>query len=73
VHYHVPLHTQASTTLTDTLGALFDTPQARTDHVEVETYTWSVLPDAVDLVEGIAAELAWTRDRLVAIGLKESA
>jgi len=51
----------------------FDTPQARTDHVEVETYTWSVLPDAVDLVEGIAAELAWTRDRLVAIGLKESA
>jgi sugar phosphate isomerase/epimerase len=71
VHYHVPLHTPAGTTLTNTLGALFDTPQARTDHVEVETYTWSVLPDAVDLVEGIAAELAWTRDQLVAIGLKE--
>jgi sugar phosphate isomerase/epimerase len=78
VHYHVPLHAPAvpplrttADTLTDTLGALFDTPQARTDHVEVETYTWSVLPDAAGLVEGIAAELAWTRDRLVAMGLKE--
>jgi sugar phosphate isomerase/epimerase len=74
VHYHVPLHAPAGTTadvLTDTLGALFDTPQARTDHVEVETYTWSVLPDAVGLVEGIAAELAWTRDRMIAMGLKE--
>lgn len=78
VHYHVPLHAPAvpplrttAGTLTDTLGALFDSPQARTDHVEVETYTWSVLPDATGLVEGIAAELAWTRDRLVAMGLKE--
>jgi hypothetical protein len=78
VHYHVPLHAPAvpplrttTDTLTDTLGALFDTPRARTDHVEVETYTWSVLPDAAGPIEGIAAELAWTRDRLVAMGLKE--
>lgn len=83
VHFHVPVHAQptsplrsTSDVLTDTLAALFDPSSgAQTDHVEVETYTWSVLPDAprhdADLIAGIAAELAWTRDRLVAIGLKE--
>ncbi|HEY0806193.1 MAG TPA: hypothetical protein VGD84_14055, partial [Pseudonocardiaceae bacterium] len=40
----------------DTLAALFGPGGARTDHVEVTTD---------------AAELAWTRDRLVAVGLKE--
>jgi hypothetical protein len=51
-------------------------PAVRVDVVEVETYTWSVLPAAhrersggtgtaaADLAGGIAAELAWTRDRL---------
>jgi hypothetical protein len=42
----------------------------------VETYTWGVLPDGHGgdddgLVSGLAAELAWTRDRLVALGAKE--
>ena len=44
-------------------------------HLEVETYTWGVLPDGPGgddgLVEGLAAELAWTRDRLVALGAEE--
>ena len=40
----------------DTLASLFGPGGARTDHVEVATD---------------AAELAWTRDRLVAVGLKE--
>jgi hypothetical protein len=83
VHFHVPVHAAAApplrttaATLTGTLAELFGTPRARTDHVEVETYTWSVLPErdrpsgAAGLVEGIAAELAWTRDQLVAVGLK---
>ena len=46
-----------------------------TRHLEVETYTWGVLPDGPGgddgLVEGLAAELAWTRDRLVALGAEE--
>jgi hypothetical protein len=48
-----------------------------TNHLEVETYTWSVLRDAPvgddALVDGIARELAWTRDRLVALGAEEVA
>ena len=51
VHYHVPLHADPTpplvTTheqLTGTLRALFGGERALTDHVEAETYTWSVLP-----------------------------
>lgn len=92
VHFHVPVNVErlgplrtTRPVLAETLRALLGGPHARTRHVEVETYTWSVLPDHVeveaeaaarpgnrqDLVAGIAAELAWTRDQLVAIGLEE--
>ncbi len=43
--------------------------RALTDHLEVETYTWSVVPEAHrpttddDLARSIAGELAWLRDR----------
>ncbi|SHI69547.1 metabolite traffic protein EboE [Streptomyces sp. 3214.6] len=82
VHFHAPLHAEPApplrTTadeLTTALGELLGGPQAVCDHVEVETYTWSVLPghlrphDRVSLVEGLAAELAWTRDRFEELGL----
>jgi hypothetical protein len=55
---------------------VFGGPAPLTDHVEAETYTWSVLPpdrrpaDDAGLIAGIAAELAWTRDRLTDIGLE---
>ena len=79
VHYHVPLHADARpplrTTrdhLVSTLDALFSGPDARCDHIEVETYTWSVLPDSgIGIVDGIASELSWARDALLAAGLKE--
>jgi hypothetical protein len=54
------------------LTALFGGAAARTDHVEVETYTWPVLPGApgaTHLADGIAGELAWTRDTLTDLGL----
>jgi sugar phosphate isomerase/epimerase len=84
VHFHVPLHADPPpplrTTrreLDDLLGLMFGGPSAVTDHVEVETYTWSVLPDAptddAGLIAGIAAELAWTRERLISHGLSEDA
>ena len=47
-----------------------------TDHLEVETYTWSVLPldqrpdDERALVAGLAAELNWVRDQLSDLGLE---
>jgi sugar phosphate isomerase/epimerase len=80
VHFHMPLHAAVPPPLrstTDVLSATFDAvfsgPTALVEHVEVETYTWPVLPGggADGLAEGIAAELAWTRDQLTGLGLTE--
>ena len=80
VHFHVPVDAErlgplrtTRPVLAEALRALVGGPRALTPHVEIETYTWSVLPGAAgrDLVAGIAAELAWTRDQLLALGLEE--
>jgi sugar phosphate isomerase/epimerase len=75
VHFHVPVNTAEHTTqaeLTATLAALAGGPAPLTRHYEVETYTWSVMRDAPrdddGLVAGLAGELEWTRDQLVALG-----
>ena len=80
VHFHVPVHAEGYDTTQDVLRATLDglvggdTP--RTRHLEVETYTWTVLPPdrrpAGDegLVEGLARELSWTADRLTDLGLQ---
>jgi hypothetical protein len=83
VHFHVPVHTQAPPPLRTTqpelqsaLAGLLGGDVARTSHVDVETYTWEVLPEQVrptgddGLVAGLADELAWTRDRLIDLGLE---
>ncbi|RZU77517.1 sugar phosphate isomerase/epimerase [Micromonospora kangleipakensis] len=82
VHYHVPLHAPPEPPLRSTLpvlraalAGLFAGPAAGCDHLDVETYTWGVLPAArrprtdAELAAGIAAELAFARDELVAVGL----
>jgi hypothetical protein len=84
VHYHVPLHAAPQPPLQATvdvlraaLAALVGGGTAVCDHLDVETYTWSVLPLAqrpaspAQLAEGIAAELRFTRDELLALGLTE--
>ena len=86
VHFHTPLHADptpplASTrpVLTESLRALYGGTTVRSPHLEVETYTWDVLPetqrppgDAVSgTVTGIAAELDWTREQLLSLGLTE--
>jgi len=75
VHFHVPVNTAEHTTqdeLSATLAALAGGAAPLTRHFEVETYTWSVMRDAPrddeGLVAGLAGELEWTRDRLVALG-----
>jgi sugar phosphate isomerase/epimerase len=75
VHFHVPVNSAEHTTqdeLSATLTALAGGEAPLTRHFEVETYTWSVMRDApqddAGLVAGLAAELEWTRDRLVALG-----
>ncbi|WP_030911828.1 metabolite traffic protein EboE [Streptomyces sp. NRRL F-5126] len=86
VHFHVPLHADPEPPLTTTrpeleatLAALLGGDTARTAHVEAETYTWGVLPEdrrphgPGALADGIAAELAFTRDHLLSLGLKEAA
>jgi hypothetical protein len=82
IHYHVPLHAEPEPPLRSTLpvlraglAALVGGSTAVCDHLDVETYTWSVLPAAQrpqgidELAAGIAAELAFTRDELVRLGL----
>ena len=81
IHFHVPIHAAPAAPLTATgdvlrggLAALLS-GAALCDHLEVETYTWSVLPpdrrpiDDAGLAGGIAAELAFARDELAALGV----
>ncbi|MDT8915960.1 metabolite traffic protein EboE [Amycolatopsis sp. PS_44_ISF1] len=71
VHFHLPLHQEPVApfgSTTEVLRAVAAGLPAG-PHVEVETYTWSVLPDAGDLVGGIAAELEWAGRNLVAEGV----
>lgn len=82
VHYHVPVHADPAAPLQSTrdelyrsLDALLGGTSARVDHLEVETYTWSVLPEGAPdqdtLARGLAAELDHVRDALISLGLKE--
>jgi sugar phosphate isomerase/epimerase len=74
VHFHVPVDADRlgplGTTrpaLKQALGAVAKLDYA--PHLEVETYTWEVLPGAegTDLVEGLARELTATRGLLLAV------
>jgi sugar phosphate isomerase/epimerase len=82
IHYHIPLHRDPAPplagtrpVLSETLRALFGGPTPATDHVEVETYTWTVLPERhrpagpEQLAAGIAAELHWCHEELRRCGL----
>lgn len=81
VHFHVPVHADpqpplrtARDDLRASLDALLGGPVARVAHLEVETYTWSVLPGGAPagveaLATQLAAELAWVHGELVALGL----
>jgi len=72
VHFHVPVFMQDMpkfSTTQDVLTQVLEIQkrQGISNHLEVETYTWDVLPDDVRNVsvdEAIARELNWVTERL---------
>ncbi|MFG6504057.1 metabolite traffic protein EboE [Microbacterium sp. P05] len=74
VHVHIPLHATPAPPLRATtevllaaVDAVLRAPGGNDAHLDVETYTWSVLPDHLQpetLVDGIAAELRWASEHL---------
>ncbi len=71
VHFHVPVNAESigplGTTRDDLRRALAAVKMLDySPHLEVETYTWDVLPDGrrIDLVDGLTAELSATRELL---------
>ncbi len=79
IHYHLPLHTPPDagfeTTAAD-IPRVFHELARRPGvcrHLEIETYTWEVLPPelkARDVVDQIAAEYDWCLERLERCGLR---
>lgn len=71
-HFHVPVfladYELLQSTQEDILEVLdLHKEKQRTPHIEVETYTWNVLPETLKLPldESIIRELQWVRDELM--------
>jgi hypothetical protein len=79
VHYHVPLHWQPAgelNTTADHVLGLLKLLQAQPhlgSHLEMETYTWAVLPEpwrSRDVVDQLVGEYDWTLRQLAEHGLR---
>jgi hypothetical protein len=70
IHYHVPLflsdYGKLDSTQSDVRNALTQLTPADTRHLEIETYTWSVLPPdlKLDIVDSIEREYRWVLAQL---------
>jgi hypothetical protein len=71
-HFHVPVFSQdfglLQSTQSDIIKVLnIQTQNPFTNHLEVETYTWEVLPDAlkIPLNQSIIRELEWVKHQLI--------
>ncbi|MED6298797.1 MAG: hypothetical protein VX860_01800, partial [Verrucomicrobiota bacterium] len=78
VHFHIPLHGGPGNQFNDTRDHIEDVLRLLSSdpslckHLEMETYTWEVLPDAMqsgDVVEQLIKEYQWTLDGLKRVGL----
>ena len=81
IHFHIPLHSKPTvlfdTTADHLLGAMdiLKADPHLCPHIEMETYTWEVLPkaarptDDAGLAAGIAAELAFARAQMSTCGV----
>jgi len=79
VHFHVPLHWQPTgelnTTADHVLGLLklLQSQPQLCSHLEMETYTWAVLPEpwrSRDVVDQLVGEYDWTLRQLAEHGLR---
>ncbi|MEZ5299264.1 MAG: metabolite traffic protein EboE [Verrucomicrobiales bacterium] len=79
VHFHIPLHAQPAAPFGDTQAHLLGVLDALTAdpslcrHLEMETYTWEVLPNdlrANNVVDQLEREYRWTLGQLDARGLR---
>ena len=66
VHFHVPIFTEHFSALSSTQEGIVKTlellkEEPFTEHLEIETYTWDVLPETlkVNLLESIEREYRW--------------
>jgi hypothetical protein len=78
IHFHVPLHSKPTslfdTTADHLLGVMdvLKNDPSLCSHIEMETYTWEVLPFELknrDVVDQLVAEYEWTLDRLAERGI----
>lgn len=82
VHFHAPLNRRhlgplrtTQDVLVDTMTRVLSGPHPATRHIEVETYTWDVLPAESgaaghDVVSGIAQELSWIAKELANLAVE---
>jgi hypothetical protein len=79
IHFHVPLHASPGAPFHDTRDHLVDAldwlaaHRGACTHLEMETYTWEVLPAALRLPieDQLVREYAWTLDALAQRGLAD--
>ena len=71
-HFHVPIFLEKFTELYSTQDQIIKVLEYLktakiTNHLEIETYTWDVLPDALklELTESIIREINWVKNALV--------
>ncbi len=79
VHFHIPLHSPAtdlfdntSDHITDVMDLLRDAPEL-CSHLEMETYTWEVMPGEMknrSVVDQLVGEYEWTLAELGKRGLR---
>lgn len=79
VHFHVPIYVKEFGKLVASQDEILDGLRALSNHsvkhFEVETYAWSVVPDALrapTLAEGIAREMTWIASQLEQLDWKET-
>jgi len=79
IHFHIPLHSKPTalfdTTADHLLGVMdmLKTEPRLCSHIEMETYTWEVLPPELknrDVVDQLVAEYEWTLARLSERGIR---
>ena len=80
IHFHIPLHSKPTTlfdTTSDHLLGVMDLMKKNPvfcSHIEMETYTWEVLPPELknrNVVDQLVAEYQWTLARLEERGLAQ--